>query len=398
MINSGVNPTMVASKTFDSILEQIQASNLNFQLQISPFSANISLKRSPIKDKFGSPIFLPNVSQTCLPNSSEVAVLVSKNLKLESDLEALKKNYEFAVQDSVEAHQKIRFLESQHVVKVEPNETLERELSEQNYLVKSLSVKIEKISNENEHCQRRIEQLSLDNKDLEKAKKKSDEISNIFKKQLSDAQVKFKKEKDELLKEHRKEVKAWRKDLGDETKLKIKLQEKLSKTTDNTSGQPTLVLKPVPQSEPNVEISEDTLCSICAVPIINYVQKYFEGEPFSPACDQCDDNSWTTKDEAKTVAEENDIEKLFENFLSNFRGEDSSPKYEALALELVKTQEITLDVSIADIRTHNQALMTHINAVEYKEAFQFLCSTLLKFVKARNSEISVEKLFVKLVP
>ena len=113
------------------------------------------------------------------------------------------------------------------MVKVEPNETLERELSEQNYLVKSLSVKIEKISNENEHCQRRIEQLSLDNKDLEKAKKKSDEISNIFKKQLSDAQVKFKKEKDELLKEHRKEVKAWRKDLGDETKLKIKLQEKL---------------------------------------------------------------------------------------------------------------------------------------------------------------------------
>ena len=218
---------MVASKTFDSILEQIQASNLNFQLQISPFSANISLKKSPIKDKFGSPIFLPNVSQTCLPNSSEVAALVSKNLKLESDLEALKKNYEFAVQDSVEAHQKIRFLESQHVVKVEPNETLERELSEQNYLVKSLSVKIEKISNENEHCQRRIEQLSLDNKDLEKAKKKSDEISNIFKKQLSDAQVKFKKEKDELLKEHRKEVKAWRKDLGDETKLKIKLQEKL---------------------------------------------------------------------------------------------------------------------------------------------------------------------------
>ena len=94
----------------------------------------------------------------------------------------------------------------------------------------------------------------------------------------------------------------------------------------------------------------------------------------------------------------NDIEEQFEEFLRNFRGEESTPKYETLALELVKTKEITLDVSMADIRNHNQTLMDLINAVEYKEAFQFLSSTLLKFVKARNSEISVNKLFVKLVP
>ena len=179
---------MVASKTFDSILEQIQASNLNFQLQISPFSANISLKRSPIKDKSGAPICLPNVSQPCLAHSSEAAALASKNLKLESDLEALRRDYEFAVQDSVEAHQKIKFLESQHAVKIEPNEALENELSEKNHLVKSQNDKILKISNENECCQRKIEQLSLDIQDLEKSKKKSDEISNKIKKQLSDGQ------------------------------------------------------------------------------------------------------------------------------------------------------------------------------------------------------------------
>ena len=59
--------------------------------------------------------------------------------------------------------------------------------------------------------------------ELEKSKKKSDEISNIIKKQLGDAQFKFKKEKDEILKEHRKEGKAWRTELGEETRLKIKL-------------------------------------------------------------------------------------------------------------------------------------------------------------------------------
>ena len=70
-------------------------------------------------------MFLPNESQTCLPFSSEAAALASKTLKLESDLETLREDYEFAVQDSVEAHQKIKFLESEHAVKVEPIEALE---------------------------------------------------------------------------------------------------------------------------------------------------------------------------------------------------------------------------------------------------------------------------------
>jgi hypothetical protein len=44
---SDTNPTMVASRTFDSILQQIQSSNLNFQLQISPFSAILAFLQRP---------------------------------------------------------------------------------------------------------------------------------------------------------------------------------------------------------------------------------------------------------------------------------------------------------------------------------------------------------------
>jgi hypothetical protein len=93
-----------------------------------------------------------------------------------------------------------------------------------------------------------------------------------------------------------------------------------------------------------------------------------------------------------------DTEEHFEEFLRNSRGEESSPKYETLALELVKTREITIDASMADIRNHNQNLMGLINAIEYKEAFQFLSSTLLKFAKARDPDMSSNKLLVKLVP
>ena len=50
--------TMAASKKFDYILHQIQHSSLNFQIQVSPFSAVISLKKTFIRDKSG--VILPN--------------------------------------------------------------------------------------------------------------------------------------------------------------------------------------------------------------------------------------------------------------------------------------------------------------------------------------------------
>ena len=44
---------MAASKAFNKILDCVKSSNLNFCLQLSPFSANISLKKTLVKDKAG---------------------------------------------------------------------------------------------------------------------------------------------------------------------------------------------------------------------------------------------------------------------------------------------------------------------------------------------------------
>ena len=54
--DSALTPTMIAYKQFDHILKQVQNSGLNFQLQVSPFGALISLKRSLVKDKRGNVI------------------------------------------------------------------------------------------------------------------------------------------------------------------------------------------------------------------------------------------------------------------------------------------------------------------------------------------------------
>ena len=55
-INSDISPTMAAVKTFYRIVQQVQTSNLNYQLHLTPFAANISLKKTPVKDRSGGPL------------------------------------------------------------------------------------------------------------------------------------------------------------------------------------------------------------------------------------------------------------------------------------------------------------------------------------------------------
>ena len=57
--DSDTNSAMLASNVFYKIIEQIQSSNLNFHLQLSPFSAKISLKKSLIRGKAGALLLPP---------------------------------------------------------------------------------------------------------------------------------------------------------------------------------------------------------------------------------------------------------------------------------------------------------------------------------------------------
>ena len=97
--DSELNSTMMtaASSTFDNIVRLIQSSNLNFKLQLSPFTANISLKKTPVKDRYGSPL-LPQIVH---PGAAhvEVADLVAKNIKLENELLEMKEKYAVAKED-----------------------------------------------------------------------------------------------------------------------------------------------------------------------------------------------------------------------------------------------------------------------------------------------------------
>ena len=92
--------TMVASNVFNNVLQYVQNSSLNFQIQMSPFSAIISLKKSFVKNKHGTPI-LPT-----LPISEDL----KRSLTLE--LDAMKTKYENLLHEHARSLEMIKVLEN----------------------------------------------------------------------------------------------------------------------------------------------------------------------------------------------------------------------------------------------------------------------------------------------
>ena len=91
---SDLDSTMAAKRTFDDLLAQIQASNLNFHLQLSPFSASISLKKSLIKYKFGNTLLPPCPLPSDEPNQPvehEDSLLLAEKDHLKQELVDLQK-------------------------------------------------------------------------------------------------------------------------------------------------------------------------------------------------------------------------------------------------------------------------------------------------------------------
>ena len=291
---------MAANRTFDRILDQIKNSNLNFHLQISPFSAVISLKKSPVKDRSGTPILTP---QANLPPSTvtEIAELASKNLQLEKDLFGLREDFAKCVDDHEDANNTIRSLENQLLMKQIKSETkaaVHFEQNEKNEVIENLTLEKEQLEKENRAYKSVIENQKLEIHDLAASNKKLGDISNNLNKVLSETKTKFKKEKKAIIKQHKDAIKYWKNELGEETRLKIKLEDQLLKTSRNYEPISPVVLLPSSTEDPVEQNLEETFCSICATSIVNYVPRYCLGEPFNPACEKCHDDDVSETDTA----------------------------------------------------------------------------------------------------
>ena len=152
---------------------------------------------------------------------------------------------------------------------------------------------------ENKQLKDTIEDRDVTIEELEATNKTRKEISDKLNRNLNDLKVKHNKEKMELSKKYKAEIKYWRKQLGEQTKMKIKLEEQLQDGENNEIVKPTTtkkklkkqVLKPVKLNKNSN--SSTTSCSICSLDIPEYVPEYFCGEKFNPTCESCKDKDFS---------------------------------------------------------------------------------------------------------
>ena len=91
------------------------------------------------------------------------------------------------------------------------------------------------------------------------------------------------------MRNHKSEIKYWRKELGDEKKQTIKLREKLVKCGENITPEAKEIKsenkrRKTKNSKVSIIPSEAIICSICTQIIPGYTPEYFCGEQIHPAC------------------------------------------------------------------------------------------------------------------
>ena len=256
--------TMMASTAFDRILQEIQTSNLNFQLQVSPFSAQISLKKSLVKDRNGS-CRLPPSESSFTRSESELSILQREKMQVQNDLKVLQTKYERVVSDCEDAFNRIKFLEGfqynhfkiERDQKIKDEETCEHGASETAAALKT----------ENESLKIKIEDQNQEIINLQNSLKVKIKVSEKLNKELSENKIKAEKEKAAIIKTYKAEVKSWRKDLGDVTRQKVKLEKKLEMNLEKKTGRVKLKTPAVSAPQPSLLRSTfplpSTSCRIC---------------------------------------------------------------------------------------------------------------------------------------
>ena len=286
--NSDFNLTMLATQSFNNILEQIQSSCLNFQIQISPFSAVISLKKSLIRDQSGKPRLPTKLDDT----SEHVEDLVTKNLELERKLIVLSNKHAELINDFAKYKETMKDLQN---LSQEACIKVEADTSEQIKL-KDLEVELNLVKDILKDRDDEILELEVALKAAKQASYKTNSI-------LGQTRAKFESEKALLLKEHRAEVKAWKKDLGNERKERIKIEKEFEKVLGENkkkkNDKKKQETKPAKlKLSPPTKINSGISCSICATIIDNFQPDYFCGEMYNPTCQTCkaNDSSWFQDD------------------------------------------------------------------------------------------------------
>ena len=157
----------------------------------------ISKKKSFVKDKLGI-VLLPSQMSRQVSTENNAALL-EKNYQLENDLANLTKRYEHVLSECENAHKLLKSFEKhQQEAKIKVEEVISEKL----------------VTSEIESLKSEIEDRNQEIFYLKKSIKSSKEASEKLNRVVHENRDRFEKEKAQLSKEHKAEVKGGKRELG----------------------------------------------------------------------------------------------------------------------------------------------------------------------------------------
>ena len=208
-INNSDTISNMAAQTFEDILSFVRTSNLNFQIQLTPYSAFISLKKSPMKDKSGC-YLEPSIKH----DHNNFEDLRTKNCLLEKELNMLNAAYEKALIDKARLEKELESMDNtKQLVKSQHEATTIVDLSRQ---VKCKDKNIQELTLKVNTLQENNSAVSSSNADLKKKindMKQQATIVETLKKEHGDKLKTLNKQvdsKDKLILELKKELKTFK--------------------------------------------------------------------------------------------------------------------------------------------------------------------------------------------
>ena len=365
-ISDNVNCTMSLSKIIQNscqeLLQAIRSSSLNYCVQETPFSIYLTVRKSV------NPNFKNATSASVNSHETEKKIKI-----LEAENSALNQNYADAVAELENQTKTIGKLEvTIHQLHKKIDESKETDEAS----INTLQIKNEQLRAENKNVKNQNEELNEDLVHTRKLLKSSEELSSehlekkVFdlEEKLADHEYlkinnvrlksaterlnndvvrvrsKAKLEKERITKDHKKEIKAWKKKLSHEVKLKKKPEKLIHKEDSSSrifassdlllnnciennnfedftpkacstesfsraspfftsvSGIAEHASSSIQSSKTRSIIStntsmvsfteeSETSCTICAEIIADYMPKYFKGIETNPACINCQNPS-----------------------------------------------------------------------------------------------------------
>ena len=344
-------PTMSTSEIFESLLDSIKSSSLNFHIQQTPFAALISIKKSIIKDKFGNQLKPSNSvrskSDSCL--ETENHSLCGKIFQLETLVNSIQSELEEAVSDNETAHKTIKHLEtelndiSERVGKVYEHKMADK--VKEVFTLKSLNDQLNGEISDIKNC------LEKSNDDLVDASKQATHFRNKLKeKEKSLNSIRARKDNLEISVENLESLSEGLSQKVKDSESKLKELEAMTAADENL-GNSNLAIKEnlVRDSIEEKEVDES---------IKDVIHYNIETSNNFKVLDKKILNSASKDDENIVIKiDQSNYEVALKDFLDNFADKESKqPKYPREIKEIMRNGYNVVHLSLLDIGKFNPNL------------------------------------------